>query len=260
MDACRPCPRTTRGRRRTLKNADSFAYFAWIRASCCKKIKKRLNGFFEGFFFFIVNFRQVRITFKTRFNELLKRVLKVIRKIIILSLVSIRGKKEAFLSWNTLHCRAGVGREGQMSTVSPRQETEKNVKSPYRHQITGKIFPDTFFFFWQSRDWSNNYWCLSLHFFLSPIFLFHSQYVFIPVSSITHFKSEVQSLALPGFPFIFPSIIAIIRELFLIRCPIHTFLLNLSLFHIDFWVFIHLKHFFFIYSLGGILTRRDSHL
>lgn len=79
---------------------------------------------------------------------------------------------------------------------------------------------------------------VSFHLSLSLIILFISQYVPIPVSSINCFINGVLGLPLPGFPSISPSIIVVIQGLFLITCPIHAFLLNLSVFHIDFWVFI----------------------
>lgn len=64
---------------------------------------------------------------------------------------------------------------------------------------------------------------VSLHFSLSLIFLFSSHYVFIRVSSIACFKNGVLCLLLLCFPSICPSIIVVIQELFLTRCPIHAF-------------------------------------
>lgn len=78
--------------------------------------------------------------------------------------------------------------------------------------------------------------------FLCHLYSSYSQYVSIPVFSITILRSGILSLPFPCFhASIFPSIIMVIQGLFLIRCPIHVFLLNLSIFHIDFWVFTLLR-------------------
>lgn len=55
------------------------------------------------------------------------------------------------------------------------------------------------------------------------ISLFLSPYVFIPISSITFSMKHVLCIPLPCLSSIFLSIIVVVRVLFFIMCPVHSF-------------------------------------
>lgn len=81
-------------------------------------------------------------------------------------------------------------------------------------------------------------------------------HVFNFIEGTLRFRNGVPGIPLSGFSSIFPSFIAVTRGLFLFACPIHGFLLNLSVIRVNYWVFILPKtsNFFTVSCL--IATRR----
>lgn len=83
-------------------------------------------------------------------------------------------------------------------------------------------------------------------FFCLLLFLLNLIYDFISMSFSTYFENGVLVLPLSDLPSNFSSIIVIFLLLFPIKCSIYISLLVLTVFHVDFFVFIVLKTSLFL--------------